>query len=170
MPISLVILNPGSAEGITVSVCHSPFVIGRHPECHLRPNDRKVSARHCALLLDGDRVLVRDLGSTNGTYVNGKASLEERELTHGDILRVGPVHFQFRHTAGGARPSLEAVPTIAPSETTKFSTLSGLLDPSSLVTDLPPSTAWQRPRVLRDVRFDEPEPEKQKRGGPTKPD
>jgi hypothetical protein len=114
-------------------------------------------------------VLVRDLGSTNGTYINGKVSFEERELTHGDILRVGPVHFQFRHTAGVTQPSLEARPTAVPSETAKLSALSGLLDPSALITDLPPSPAWQRPRTLRDVRIDEAEAEaaKQKGRGPT---
>lgn len=67
-------------------------VLGRHQECALRVPTRDVSRNHCEVVLSGDRVLVRDLGSTNGTYVNGKR-VAEAVLEPGDQLSIGPVVF-----------------------------------------------------------------------------
>jgi pSer/pThr/pTyr-binding forkhead associated (FHA) protein len=70
------------------------FVFGRGPECHVRPNSPWVSRQHCMLLISDEGALIRDLGSTNGTLVNGQLVVGERPLVAGDELQVGPLVLQ----------------------------------------------------------------------------
>lgn len=58
------------------------------------PNDPAVSRQHCVVMRDGDRVIVRDLQSHNGTSVNG-SKLSERALEHGDQIKIGDSVFRF---------------------------------------------------------------------------
>src|SRR5262245_60112349 len=96
MKLSLLVLTAGSMQGKTIPITLSQFLIGRDRQCHLRPASPLVSKRHCALLVRGGKVFVRDLGSTNGTYVNDKPLEGEVQLGHQDQLQVGPVAFQVR--------------------------------------------------------------------------
>jgi pSer/pThr/pTyr-binding forkhead associated (FHA) protein len=57
----------------------------------VRPNSELISRQHCLLRIHGHDVHVRDLGSTNGTLVNGKLLLEECVLANGDTLQFGPL-------------------------------------------------------------------------------
>ena len=57
---------------------HDTFLIGRNNEAHLcLPDDRFFSRNHCLLEIDPPRCFLRDLGSTNGTFVNGKRVSED---------------------------------------------------------------------------------------------
>ncbi len=67
-------------------------VVGRREDCHLRIPTRDVSRQHCELRLYKNGLRVKDLGSSNGTFVNGKR-IAEIVLNAGDQLRVGPVTF-----------------------------------------------------------------------------
>lgn len=67
-------------------------VVGRNKECGLRIPTRDVSRQHCEVTLDKVGAIVRDLGSSNGTYVNGKR-VAESPLNPGDTLTIGPVSF-----------------------------------------------------------------------------
>lgn len=67
------------------------ILIGRGPECHVQPDSDIVSRQHCLLRIGPNDVLLRDLGSTNGTLVNGTRVVEERRLLPGDNLQLGPV-------------------------------------------------------------------------------
>jgi pSer/pThr/pTyr-binding forkhead associated (FHA) protein len=78
-----------------VPVKRARLVIGRKKECDLRIPVPSVSREHCELKVEGGKVVVRDLGSSNGTYVNG-ARTQEAELTAGAILGVGPAVFVLR--------------------------------------------------------------------------
>ncbi len=66
-------------------------ILGRRPDCGLRIQTNDVSRQHCEIRVD-DEVHVKDLGSSNGTYVNGKR-VAETTLQAGDRLGVGPVMF-----------------------------------------------------------------------------
>jgi pSer/pThr/pTyr-binding forkhead associated (FHA) protein len=82
----------GKPRGHCLRFGPGEFVFGRGPECHVRPNSELVSRQHCLLRVRNDGHLsVRDLGSANGTLVNGDRVLGERELNDGDKLQVGPV-------------------------------------------------------------------------------
>jgi predicted component of type VI protein secretion system len=82
----------GSKE---VPLNNLPITIGRGDDCKLRVPLASVSRHHCELLIDDDELMVRDLKSSNGTYVN-KDRVTKRELVPGDLLAVGPVVFVVR--------------------------------------------------------------------------
>jgi pSer/pThr/pTyr-binding forkhead associated (FHA) protein len=69
------------------------LVLGRHRWCDVRIQSVRVSRRHCCLILTRDKVFVRDLGSTNGTRINGR-HIEEGVLCPGEELSVA--HFRYR--------------------------------------------------------------------------
>lgn len=96
MRLSLVVLSPGKMEGKSILVSGSKFLIGRDPQCQLRPSSPVVSNRHCALLIREGSVYVQDLMSTNGTLVNGKKIEREVELRDQDQLTVGALKLGIR--------------------------------------------------------------------------
>ena len=67
-------------------------IIGRSPETDIRIPVSDVSRSHCEISTTGKKVMVRDLGSSNGTYVNDH-KVSEAVLKPGDRIRVGPVQF-----------------------------------------------------------------------------
>ena len=71
---------------------NSVSVIGRGEECDLQIPLLNVSRRHCELRLDQDVIRVKDLASSNGTYLNNQR-ISEGELTAGDRLAIGPIVF-----------------------------------------------------------------------------
>jgi pSer/pThr/pTyr-binding forkhead associated (FHA) protein len=81
----------GKPHGSVLDFPEGEFVVGRGPECHVRPNSELVSRQHCLLRIHGHDVHVRDLGSTNGTLVNGKLLVKECALANGDTLQLGPL-------------------------------------------------------------------------------
>src|SRR5437660_1780640 len=100
MKLNLVVLTPGKWEGKVIPIALSQFVIGRDPQCHLRPASAVISKRHCALLVRGDQVFVRDFDSMNGTFVNTEQVKGERELYPDDQLNVGPLLFRVQLEVG----------------------------------------------------------------------
>jgi predicted component of type VI protein secretion system len=68
------------------------LVIGRRPEADIRIPVGEVSRDHCEIKVQGDKVLVRDLDSSNGTFVNDQR-VSEATLKPGDHMRIGPVEF-----------------------------------------------------------------------------
>jgi predicted component of type VI protein secretion system len=77
------------------AISHLPTTIGREDGCKLRVPVANVSRRHCELIEDDSELVVRDLGSSNGTFVNG-ARVKQTELSPGDLLAVGPVVFVIK--------------------------------------------------------------------------
>ncbi len=71
------------------------FLIGRASDCTLRAGSEAISRHHCLVTRVDGAVAVRDLGSRNGTHVNGEKIAAETPLNHGDLLRVGPLEFRF---------------------------------------------------------------------------
>ena len=78
-----------------VQITSARLVVGRDNDCQIRIPVADVSRRHCELLIGGDRVALRDLGSSNGSFVNGER-VSESQLSAGDVLGVGPCLFVVR--------------------------------------------------------------------------
>src|SRR5947209_9965180 len=96
MKLSLVVLTPGKMEGKAIPIKIPQFVIGRDPQCNLRPASALISKRHCALLVRDGKVFLRDFDSTNGTFLNEEPVKGEVEVKHNDRLKVGPLLFGLR--------------------------------------------------------------------------
>src|SRR5262245_42496842 len=71
-----------------------PFTIGRSDTADLQINSNQVSREHAVITRHGKRYRVRDLGSTNGTFLNGE-QIEEATLSDGDLLVIAQVEFTF---------------------------------------------------------------------------
>ncbi|CAN5321178.1 hypothetical protein BH10PLA2_BH10PLA2_22150 [soil metagenome] len=84
-------------------------LIGRGDECQVRTNSTLVSRQHCLVQITTHKAFVRDLGSTNGTLVNGKRITRQHELNSGDLVQIGPVVFEFRDAS---KMNLEPAPAI----------------------------------------------------------
>ena len=85
----------GEEMGRRVRVTAEPLIIGRSPKCEIQVDQESVSRNHCRIRFEGGEFLVRDLGSTNGTYVNDDLVHEEGRLRHGDQLKVGRTILKF---------------------------------------------------------------------------
>jgi hypothetical protein len=87
--------------------------IGRRADCGVRIPSALVSRRHCELVQAGGRLMVKDLGSSNGTFVNG-SKVREKELRSGDTLGVGPLTFIVQLDGAAVSPSDTARPPKLP--------------------------------------------------------
>jgi pSer/pThr/pTyr-binding forkhead associated (FHA) protein len=82
----------GDGDRRSFSVVREMTVIGRREDCDLRIPVGDVSRKHCRLVMEDETIRIEDLGSSNGTYVNGHR-VQEVELQPGDRIQVGPVQF-----------------------------------------------------------------------------
>jgi len=102
----------GARAGQTDILGQPVITIGRHPDCDVRfdaDRDLDVSARHASLTLEGDRYVLRDLDSTNGTYVGGRLVRDPLPLSTKEVIRFGPSGPKVEFTAitAGRSDSLE---------------------------------------------------------------
>ena len=88
-------------SGERVTVGHRLVTLGRLPECTVALNDPNVSRRH-AEIRPGSELTIVDLGSTNGTKVNGLRIDGERVLVDGDIISLGSSHLRFEASSASA--------------------------------------------------------------------
>lgn len=84
----------GGQKGTVIPLPIGKFMIGREEDCQLRPNSDLVSRHHCVFNVDEYGVRLRDLGSTNGTLVNGERIRAVHVLKHGDHVSVGRLEFR----------------------------------------------------------------------------
>lgn len=95
------------------------LTIGRDSSNRICIEDYSVSRRHCLIVSDHDRFLIRDLGSHNGTFVNG-APIDECVLAHGDRIAVGGSVFEFSldHQNQAPNPATVSFEEMSPIGTT----------------------------------------------------
>ena len=73
-----------------------PFIIGREEDCNLKLIDKWISRRHSEIRINGDHIWIRDLGSTNGTFVNNQKIAQSELLNPGDIISIGTFKFYLK--------------------------------------------------------------------------
>ena len=111
MDVKLVVLG-GKHPGQEIAVPGPEFLVGRAPECKLRPNSDMVSRRHCMISIVEGRATIRDLGSRNGTFVNDQKIAGEHELRTGEKIKVGPLEFEVHlstSVSGKKKPKVRSV-------------------------------------------------------------
>ena len=89
MPAHLLSLT----DGPSILIDKPILLFGRHEECDVQLNSKKVSRRHCCLAQVNDYLVIRDLGSTNGVRINGQRVVEGK-LVPGDELQIGNFKYQ----------------------------------------------------------------------------
>jgi pSer/pThr/pTyr-binding forkhead associated (FHA) protein len=94
MDVKLVMFRP-SGQRKDFPMMNPVTVIGRGENCDLRVPLSSVSRRHCELRFQGQAIKVKDLASSNGTYVNN-SRVTEVDLRAGDRLAVGPIVFTLQ--------------------------------------------------------------------------
>ena len=90
MKVVLVMFKDGERRDFPLSAAKT--VLGRKDDCGLRIPTPDVSRAHCEVESLDTEITIRDLGSANGTYVNGKR-IAETTLSAGDHISIGPVQF-----------------------------------------------------------------------------
>ncbi len=95
MQVKLKVLS-GSHAGKEIGLTTDKFLIGRSESCQLRPKSESVSRKHCIIVIRDNRVLIQDLNSRNGTYVNDKRLPTDKAkvLSPGDEIKVGKLKFE----------------------------------------------------------------------------
>src|SRR5580658_8043125 len=78
--------------------------LGRHPNNTIQLLDKIVSKEHCVVEQRDNQFVLRDLGSLNGTYINGERVRGEVVLKHGDDIALGSTRARFDDGAGSAVP------------------------------------------------------------------
>lgn len=92
MKVSLMVIG-GSNNGQVIDIAQPEVLIGRDPKCNIQLQSEDVSRQHCLLYLEDKKVMLRDSGSSNGTFVNKRRMRGELELQDGDTIQVGPQLF-----------------------------------------------------------------------------
>lgn len=134
----LILLLDG--EATTLELTADETLLGRDPKCTLEIKSGMVSRRHARVLKQGDEFIVEDMGSGNGTFVNGSKLASPKPIKHGDRIKLGPVLLRFENpSSAAASPSPVAsrlVPSRFPSasDTATFNVELDDDDESSLMT------------------------------------
>src|SRR5436190_20219161 len=106
------------ADGPSILIDKPILLFGRHEECDVQLNSKKVSRRHCVMAQVSDYLVIRDLGSTNGVRINGER-VAEGKLRPGDELQIGNFKYQVCADPLGRskeRPSVEAYKPVNPTK------------------------------------------------------
>jgi pSer/pThr/pTyr-binding forkhead associated (FHA) protein len=135
------IISQGDSQPVTVELRDEYTHLGRADDNELPIPEPSISSRHCVFLLSGSDVIVRDLNSSNGTYVNGEP-VTETILQPGDNIQVGVIDIKF--VPGVRRPKLNTSSMTAPKPRAITSTA---LPPGAETTLKLPSSYVRRPNT-----------------------
>lgn len=116
----------GRSEARALRLIEGVNSIGRHDDCLIRIRSSQVSRRHCELFENDGRLFVRDLGSSNGTFVNGAKILGQQALNPGDVITVGGVALRLDADTEAAVAAPVGAPS--PGDTAEVEALSAIED------------------------------------------
>src|SRR5258708_7618722 len=107
----------GRSANQTLKLTDGVNSVGRHDDCSVRIESSQVSRKHCELFEKKGMLLVKDLGSANGTFVNGKKVEGQLVLEPGDELSIAGI--KLRVAKVGQAPPVKSVPeaVAAPGDT-----------------------------------------------------
>jgi len=106
------VIKSGSRTGQTIELFSGTIRLGRHPANDQCFNDVTLSSHHCEIIVGNGIVQVRDLGSTNGTFIDSQ-SVKEAALMPGQMLHLGAVDLAFEEVP--FEISIPALPVLQPS-------------------------------------------------------
>ena len=89
MRILCLVIVYGSGKGEVWTLGEGQMLVGRGDGVEIRLHDDRVSREHARITIDGDHILLEDLGSKNGTFCNGQLLCDARELMRGDEIAIG---------------------------------------------------------------------------------
>ena len=117
MDVNLVLFKKNGSQK-SFALPSTLTVIGRRNDCDLCIPLMRVSRRHCELNRNDNTLKIRDLGSHNGTFLNGEQIDGETTLKAGDYLKIGPLVFQLRIDGEPEKtsPPRDISPEAAPAE------------------------------------------------------
>jgi pSer/pThr/pTyr-binding forkhead associated (FHA) protein len=92
----IAVLHSEKAPSTALVISRFPCVLGRAADCDYQLDSLRVSRRHCAFSVRDGRMWIEDLGSRNGTRLNGDSITEARPIADGDVLQLGSFSFQVR--------------------------------------------------------------------------
>ncbi|HEV3120919.1 MAG TPA: FHA domain-containing protein [Isosphaeraceae bacterium] len=108
MAYQLVVLKGRSGSKV-LRLAAGVTTVGRQQDCQLRIGSAQVSRKHCQLVDKGPELVLVDLGSSNGTFVNGKKVIGQLLLKPGDVLSFGKVKFRVEKLGAPGTPADTAV-------------------------------------------------------------
>ncbi len=136
--------SAGEHQGREVPLTAERTTLGRRPDNAIPLVDVKVSGVHLEIVKEGDGFVLRDLGSTNGTFLDGR-KVTEVALSHGDRVKFGENEFSFvdlRRGEGAAAAAADGAPRLAASMPAKTSRTAALLALAGIVIAVGGAAAW----------------------------
>lgn len=111
---AFLMVSTGPAAGMVFPVAQSSLLVGRSHEAEVQINEQAISHQHARLEQTEQGIVLRDLGSTNGTYVNGELVEGAVVLNGGDNIRMGSTTFTFVTRDGGSHRSTVRLQALDP--------------------------------------------------------
>ena len=121
------LVNPGSSQQWEISLKPGTNTLGRSPACDAQIEHGSISGTHCQIVVNGETVQVKDLGSTNGTFLN-RSGIQEGTLAPGQRLQLGSVEMELiadppkAAVPAGIRLSIGSAHAAAPAVTATVTT------------------------------------------------
>ncbi len=136
------VITQGEGVGRQVNMKETPLIVGRSSDCDMRLLNRAVSRLHCRVWKDATGFWLRDLNSTNKTYLNDRSVVEAR-LKDGDFITVGGTVMQFSEKSEPANDSAASAGAQLPGMASVSVTNSVEVGGADLLTGLPTQRAFE---------------------------
>ncbi|MBN1177927.1 MAG: FHA domain-containing protein [Anaerolineae bacterium] len=156
------VMTKGPQPGQNFSLDKDMMIMGRDPSSDVVVNHPQASRQHARLRRQGYVIVLEDLGSTNGTFVNGTRITAPHTLSNGDVVGLGDsVTFNYYSAGPGAEETLVSRPSPAQQPDTMF-----IPQPSAAAPPPAPytPTAYPAPQAYEQPQYAEPPAPKSRRG------